>query len=131
MTHQFYINFDGEKDCLEVPALQESKFFRAASLLCFLYPLKLQCKWPGYTVQQTNIKNPRGNSDTQIFFFSTLLYLLSKQITWHFCSIFYSELSQCIAVVNKSNLSSSTNGKLRGRSWIFGSQWKFVAEPEI
>lgn len=53
-------------------------------------------------------------------FFPTVLYLLRKQIAWHFCNIFYSEIARCIAVINKSNLSSSTNGKLRARSWFLG-----------
>lgn len=51
--------------------------------------------------------------------FPTVLYMFRGQITWHSCNIFCSEISQCITVINKSNLSSCTNGKLRDRTWFW------------
>lgn len=106
----------GKKTVLKFELFRGAEFCRVIPLLCFLRPLILQCSWTGYTIQQMNIHNSRGNTDN----FSIVLPFFREQIIWQFWNIFFacSEISHCISVINKSNLSSSTNGKLRDGTWF-------------
>lgn len=124
MTHQFAIYcYDRKKGRL-------SWSFRRTDFsglhLCFVSSILWNCRANGQAVlfsKQLFKIQEKTQVHSLIFFFFyiwTVLYLLRKQIIWHFCIIFYSEMSQCFAFINKSNLCSSTNGKLRDRSWFLG-----------
>lgn len=106
----------GKRRCPEVSALQGRKCLSGWRL--YFVSSVWNCSANG----QGTLFSKYSKSKRKLrYIYNTVgkLSVFRGQITWHFCNIFCSEISQCITVINKSNLSSTTNGKLRDRTWFW------------